>query len=194
MTEEECAIYKTDLFSITPIFNITNKLEKIIIDSDDNYYDLNGNITTECGTVYDEEEDDYINYGNCMKLPYLRLRNDNSLKPTLTWNNYSYVNRYDGYLSYITSNELAYAGMTLYNDNQNNYLVSNAKEKWRLNEEATTNIMDSLMELFVSTSGKIDLEELDGNIVTSHVRPVILLKNTSNVTGNGTIGSPYVIE
>ena len=100
----------------------------------------------------------------------------------------------------ITADELAYAGYAYRLKNSTTYLQENATDNWWC----------SLSPVFFSSN--VDVWDAGGSAVvwgvndsrgsfgfvgvgnTSAVRPSISLKSTTNVTGNGTSSSPFIIS
>ena len=92
----------------------------------------------------------------------------------------------------ITADELAYAGYAAYLQNSATYLQENATDTywWSLSPNGFGGV----------SAGVWGVDGSNGNFVngyvdsTSGVRPLISLKSTTNVTGDGTSSSPFVVK
>ena len=91
----------------------------------------------------------------------------------------------------ITADELAYAGYAKLLGNTTTYLQENATTShwWSL---SPFDFRDGIAFFWIvnGNSGYIDFD-ISG---TNSVRPSISLKSTTNVTGNGTSSTPYIIS
>ena len=90
----------------------------------------------------------------------------------------------------ITADELAYAGYAKLLGNTTTYLQENASGYWWT--LSPFDFRDGIAFVWIvnGNSGYIDFD-ISG---TNSVRPSISLKSTTNVTGNGTSSSPYIIS
>ena len=92
----------------------------------------------------------------------------------------------------ITADELALAGYAVGLENTTTYLQENATDTywWSL----SPSIFEGSYAYGWSVGGSIG-EFSDGGVVSSDgLRPSISLKSTTNVTGNGTSSTPYIIS
>ena len=91
----------------------------------------------------------------------------------------------------ITADELAYAGYAYNLQNTTTYLQENATDSywWSLSPISFSGIAG--VWYVNGSSGSFDKGGVD---FTSSVRPSISLKSTTNVTGDGTSSSPFVVK
>ena len=92
----------------------------------------------------------------------------------------------------ITADELAFAGYAIGTGNTTTYLQENATDTywWSL---SPSNFFGSYAYVW-SVNGSSGFFGLNGVYITGGVRPSISLKSTTNVTGNGTSDSPFIIS
>ena len=92
----------------------------------------------------------------------------------------------------ITADELAYAGYAYAQNNTTTYLQENATDTywWSLSPNRFSG-GGAYVWIVIGSSGYFGSYGVDG---TSGVRPSISLKSTTNVTGEGTSSSPYIIS
>ena len=92
----------------------------------------------------------------------------------------------------ITADELAYAGHAYFLENSTTYLQENATDTWWWSLSPTWFRGGYAFVCYVGGSrGFFDDDYVD---ITRGVRPSISLKSTTNVTGEGTSSSPYIIS
>ena len=92
----------------------------------------------------------------------------------------------------ITADELAFAGYAFNQNNTTTYLQENATDTWWWSL-SPSNFDDGIAKVLgVYGSGGTFGSDYVRN--TSGVRPSISLKSTTNVTGNGTSSSPFVVK
>ena len=92
----------------------------------------------------------------------------------------------------ITADELAYAGYAAYLQNLATYLQENATDTYWWSLSPGNFYGNSAHVWIVGGSSGVFGHRSVGN--TSAVRPSISLKSTTNVTGNGTSSSPFIIS
>ena len=92
----------------------------------------------------------------------------------------------------ITADELAYAGYAYAQNNTTTYLQENATDTywWSLSPYAFNGSSAGVWSVY----GSIGSFGLDFVFNASGVRPSISLKSTTNVTGDGTSSSPFVVK
>ena len=92
----------------------------------------------------------------------------------------------------ITADELAYAGYAYAKNNTTTYLQENATDTywWSLSPNDFNGDGADVWSVYGSNGG-FDVNGVD---FTYGVRPSISLKSTTNVTGEGTSSSPYIIS
>ena len=92
----------------------------------------------------------------------------------------------------ITADELAYAGYAYNIGNTTTYLQENATSDfwWSLSPAHFSGDFASIWEVY----GSMGIFGNNGVLSTGGVRPSISLKPTTNVTGNGTSSTPYIIS
>ena len=92
----------------------------------------------------------------------------------------------------ITADELAYAGYAIGTGNTTTYLQENATDTyWWSLSPGSFNGYTANVWFVGGGSGDFDYRYVD---VTYGVRPSISLKSTTNVTGDGTSSSPFIIS
>ena len=92
----------------------------------------------------------------------------------------------------ITADELAYAGYAYAKNNTTTYLQENATDTywWSLSPDYFNGVHANVWYVYGS-NGYFDYSSVSN---TNGVRPSISLKSTTNVTGEGTSSSPYIIS
>ena len=92
----------------------------------------------------------------------------------------------------ITADELALAGYAYAKNNTTTYLQENAPATYWYSLSPNSFIGDNAGVWFVNgSSGRFDYSYVD---IACGVRPSISLKSTTNVTGEGTSSTPYIIS
>ena len=93
----------------------------------------------------------------------------------------------------LTADELAFAGYSNVSDNKTTYLQENASGKWwwSLSPVFFDNVNAGVWGI-IGTRGYLNFGHVNINI--GEVRPSISLKPFTNVTGDGTSSSPFIIK
>ena len=92
----------------------------------------------------------------------------------------------------ITADELAYAGYAYAQNNTTTYLQENATDTywWSLSPDSFSG-SDASVCYVIGSGGRFGVISVDD---AGGVRPSISLKSTTNVTGEGTSSTPYIIS
>ena len=93
----------------------------------------------------------------------------------------------------ITADELAFAGYAYTKNNKTTYLQENATDDTTYWWSLSPNDFDGSRALVWGVFGSDGYFSNDFVNYTNAVRPLISLKSTTNVTGNGTSSSPFVV-
>ena len=126
---------------------------------------------------------DYYISGNATMTTYNKYTPD--FKCSSDGNGKGVVNASVGLLTY---DEVVYAG-GYYVQSNNNYYLYNNTNFWTMSPSGFTNPYSCVWQGY--SGGEIDLTHV--NYVTLYLRPVIILKADTLVTGSGTSSDPFVI-
>ncbi len=188
-------IIKDTNLSINTQFNTESKLE--------NSYDYkNSNVANYLNSYYESNlknidnliaEDDYCNEVHAVKSDNYKVSdtniNYNEYTPSLKCSNPLKLK-----IGLISYDETVLAGVT-YNSSygSNNYLLNGLnKNTWTISPAGSYSYTNDRY-VWKITDNKSITETLVTNSITS-IRPVINLKATLNITGNGTIDDPYIFS
>lgn len=187
-------IIRNDSFGINHQFNTDSKLE--------NSYDyLNSNAKNELDNYYNSNlvnfesmlvEQNYCNTLNVVKNDKYKIAESNKSYqeyiPTLKCSEENKLK-----IGLITYEEASLAGITYGSYNNNNYLVKgNNKNTWTISKAGINSYSKDNYVWRISENGSLT-EQLVTNNYTS-IRPVINLRGSLNVTGDGTENNPYIFK